>query len=286
MINLAPFKYKELIDRGDIIDQIKTHFDGSNYESYVSLKERYRSYEHTGFIGYNSALDGSGRSACKEISIYIAISEALERWAHSSLKKAQTKEYGFDLDASTNGFAAYPELFCFYSKQASRREAIERYTLKKFWEGKAPAYRTKTGEINCYQLSNPWNIPVVIVHRLIDRMHVYGFGASSSLQNAYEHALSELSNNQVALGRMKTSELKPTQLIEKRLWYFGSQVGYECFEQKVRESISTSVFCMPAVHYKGEVKGPWSRYAKVYRHCFLDTPWLDLKTQDEKIFLF
>ncbi len=63
------------------------------------------------FALYSDA-DGTGTAHAPMIARYMAISESMERWAYRTKVKADDRElYGFDVDESTNGMAAFPGLF-------------------------------------------------------------------------------------------------------------------------------------------------------------------------------
>lgn len=84
---------------------------------------------------YASA-DGSGVHRNPVTARHIAISEALERWAHYQLWNSEDRtRYGFDVDPTSNGMSAFPGLFPGQARTYAYSEAIERYTLFSWWEG-------------------------------------------------------------------------------------------------------------------------------------------------------
>ena len=79
--------------------------------------------------------DGTGMALSPMVARHIAISEALERWAHYATSKAPDRaKYGFNVDRSSSGMAAFPGLSGEPARRAARMEAIERYCLLHWWE--------------------------------------------------------------------------------------------------------------------------------------------------------
>ena len=93
-----------------------------------------------------SAANGSGTSDSPMVARFMALSEALERWAHWQLctRADGGIPYGFDVDPSTNGMAAYPGLWGRQARPGALMEASERFNLLNWWEGHLPAAETAT----------------------------------------------------------------------------------------------------------------------------------------------
>jgi ribosomal protein S12 methylthiotransferase accessory factor YcaO len=80
--------------------------------------------------------DGSGTHTSASVARHIAVSEALERWAITSISQsARRSSYGFDLDLTSNGMAAFPGLIAKQARRFARLEAVERHCLFGWWEG-------------------------------------------------------------------------------------------------------------------------------------------------------
>jgi len=76
------------------------------------------------------------------VARYMAISEAMERWAfHVKVNDFDRDLYGFDRDASSNGMAAFPGLFKSAARKKAYHEALERFALIGWWDGRLQATR-------------------------------------------------------------------------------------------------------------------------------------------------
>ena len=90
-----------------------------------------------------SAASGSGTAPSPMVARFMALSEALERWAHWQLHpSAAGIPYGFGIDPSSNGMAAYPGLWRRQARTGALMEASERFNLLNWWEGHLPAAET------------------------------------------------------------------------------------------------------------------------------------------------
>src|ERR1022692_2454767 len=60
----------------------------------------------------------------------------MERWAFRVKVRAPDRElYGFDIDESSNGMAAFPGLFHTEARKRALLEAVERASVIAWWEG-------------------------------------------------------------------------------------------------------------------------------------------------------
>jgi hypothetical protein len=220
-----------------------------------------------------SDADGTGVHQLPSVARHIAISEALERWAFAALVRSeQAEEFGFDVDPSSTGMSAFPGLIDRQARRRSVLEAIERYSLMAWWEGRAEGRRFDTDwpGISAVAIDGPFGgVTVVVYSRTQWGGYAYGHAADESFTGACERAIVELARHEWVLrswwlayvaGERKT----PSNLFEKRCLHFASEEGHEEFMSRVgnraiRRGPAPEVIC------DSELPGPWSDYATVWR---------------------
>ena len=143
MLNLAAFRYRnilaasggplERLEMADVTILGQREFLANAYLKVGLVEDR-------GNRVLFSPANGSGTSPSPMVARFMAISEAMERWAHWQLHTSTDKgKYGFDVDPSSNGMAAYPGLFRRQARPSALMEAAERFNLLNWWEGRLPA---------------------------------------------------------------------------------------------------------------------------------------------------
>lgn len=144
MINLAPLRYRSIFSSsGGPVDRIEYSkrsigYKKEGFEAYCYLSPNLRNLRTDNCHIYGNA-DGSGSGQTKLEASYKAISEAMERWAfYQSIKSNQTHSFGFDIDATTAGIAAFPGLFKIQARSRAYYEALERWAIRSWWEGFLP----------------------------------------------------------------------------------------------------------------------------------------------------
>ena len=114
MFSLAPLRYRAVLasDGGPVefVEEGEATFFGTRYfQANARLKDGL--VPRQAMQIYCNA-DGSGFHSSPMVARHIAISEALERWAYyETLNSNRRATFGFHLDPSSNGMAAYPGLF-------------------------------------------------------------------------------------------------------------------------------------------------------------------------------
>lgn len=215
--------------------------------------------------------DGTGASASAQIARHMAISEALERWAFYELSQGSTAaNYGFDTDHSTNGMAAFPGFFKGQARRRARYEALERWALISWWSGhmRASLVGDALFGVTALRLEHSATFgEVVILFRRSAAGHVsYGYSAGSSFRSAAARAAVELARNEFVVGyyKLRTAAREVPNGFERRCLYFASEEGHAEFLRRVfdRRPLHESKW---SVHFDGELPGPWSRYATVWR---------------------
>lgn len=217
--------------------------------------------------------DGTGTHPMPTVARHKAISEALERWAfHSLVRSERAGEFGFDQDPSTTGMSAYPGVLRRHARRKSMLEAIERFTLCAWWEGRLAGQRFHTDwpGVAAVAIEGPLGGVTAIVYARTDwGGYVYGHAAEESFGAACEHAVVELARHEWIL---RSSWLRfaggggvaPTNLFERRCLFFATEAGQGLFQQRVEQSVRGAP---PAVEVicDRELPGPWSDYATVWR---------------------
>jgi len=224
--------------------------------------------------------DGTGSSASEETARNMAVSEAIEHWAfHAERAGPNAQRYGFCEDCSSNGMAAFPGFFKNQARRYAHLEALELLSLVAWWDGHidaSPASSTLPG-INILRLHHPASFgEVVIAYRKSRSGHVsYGYAAGNSLPGATTRAIVELARNELVITCHKIcARTKPiSNYLERRCLYFASPDGHQEFLARVEAGPSKTAPAWEPL-YDGEIAGPWSRYATVWRTA------LRMPTQD------
>jgi hypothetical protein len=278
MLNLAPWHYRHaLAVDGGPIERIEsgviTVLGESRYQANAYLKTGLRR-EGNEKVLYSNA-DGTGTDVYSELARHKAISESLERWAHA-MHAPQRKAYGFDIDPSSNGMAAFPGFGARRARQRAFAEAVERHTVMSWWTGALDAEaRSSAWEgVNIYELECPVpEIKVAVLHtRAGQQSHAYGQGAGKSLDEAISRASVEMVRAQTVIARYeRRHQHEPAlngsvDLFERRCIFFARVEGYALFQERLGRRKDRS--CRTRVIFDGEIEGPWTKYAHVWRVVF------------------
>lgn len=293
MINLAPWFYRELLEENQIIDsprffKAKILTGEELFEAICTLKSTLRPEWVACSVVYNNC-DGAGTSKYKNIAVYKAISEALERWAFYTTADIDEKKFCFDLNPTTTGMAAYPSFTAKNARDNSILEANERWAIHEFWRGNLPAKERFSSIQNLRHLEiiTPFkncNISIV-VHKVNDR-YLYAFAAGKSLKNSFHHALVELARNVRVMKKLEGAVYVLEDfddISDRRLFYFSSEEGHDLFDGKVKYS-PLSIKANPRVICDLEMRGEWSLYTKVWRYLY-DGSYPD-SDSDHSFFMF
>lgn len=281
MINLAPFRYRDaLAERGGPVERLSCGeialLGGRWFQSNAHLRPEC-------FAGawkkrIFSDASGSGTDRCPLVARCKAISEALERWAHWALfRSTDAPRYGFDIDPSSNGMAAFPGLLARQTRGAALMEATERFNLLNWWEGRLAAREVAAPgpDVEAFVIESDTPGTTVILHRRSERgHHAFGHAARRTFAAACEAAAVEMERHERVVGCYARAgggrgcatapDLHP---IEERCLFFASDEGYAVFRQHVG-CRAARPRPKPRVVFDGAVPGPWSRYADVWRVLF------------------
>jgi hypothetical protein len=219
---------------------------------------------------------GSGTSPSPMVARFMAISETMERWAHWELHDSADKQkYGFDVDPSSNGMAAFPGMFRRQARPGALMEGSERFNLLHWWEGRLPAAESDTrwpGVQAATICSEAPGVTVILFRRTEEGFTAYGHAAAMDYAAACRKAAIEMERHALIIARYahthagKLTDQLPAGAhpIERRALFFASEAGHELFLERLR-SAPRQAAARPRLVFDGPVPGPWTRYADVWR---------------------
>jgi hypothetical protein len=222
-----------------------------------------------------SRANGSGVAASPMVARFMAISEAMERWAHWQLQDSPERQrYGFEADPSSTGLAAFPGLWRRQARQGALMEAAERFNLLHWWEGLLPGRESATRWPGMQAVrieSEAPGITVVAYSRTADGFYSYGHAAAMDFDTACTRAAAEMERHTRVIRRFalnhggKIHDQLPANAhpIERRTIFFAQEEGHALFLERLHSHPSGEA--RPKLVYDGPVPGPWSKYADVWR---------------------
>ena len=241
---------------------------------------------------YSNA-DGTGAHALLSVARHMAISEALERWAyHTVVRSARGADFGFDRDQSSNGMAAFPGLTSRPARRRAMLEAIERFALLAWWEELIDGERrdTEWPGVSAVAFAGALGGVAVLLYRRSEAgFYSYGHAAAESFTAACEKGIVELARHEWVLrcrcllhGGLAGGPAV-ANLLERRSLFFSTEAGHDLFQQRLGRR-ARHAGPAPQVVTDSEIKGPWSRYASVWR--FLLQPPSQRFLEDEEDYFF
>lgn len=220
--------------------------------------------------GLYSNADGSGANRCPVKAQHMAISEAMERWAyHATFASAGAADYGFDVDPSTNGMAAFPG---FLARQARRRaylEAVERFSIISWWEGflRGRLISTDWPEVDAVLIDGPDGGFTAITFAQTWEGYAVGHAADVSISGACERAIVEMERH-ARVVRYWHAENDPQAraagVQDRRSLFFSTEDGMA----QIRRRIGAKPSAPPPpfeIVCDREIPGPWAQYSTVWR---------------------
>jgi ribosomal protein S12 methylthiotransferase accessory factor YcaO len=220
--------------------------------------------------------DGTGSSVSSSIACHMAISEALERWAFLATHRSATAaKYGFDVDRSSNGMAAYPGIFRTEAARRARLEALERYAVIAWWDGRLDA-EVRPAPFPGVELvrihHNAGEGEVVILVQQSRAGVCFGHAAGRTVTTAALRAAVELARADFVITayRAKGALVKAANFLERRAVHFSTEAGHAQFRERLARRPDKPAPTWRPV-FDGEICGPWSRWATVWR-CAVAMP--------------
>jgi hypothetical protein len=216
---------------------------------------------------------GSGVHASQMIARHIAISEALERWAHLNVAHSTRRAaFAFDIDSSSNGLAAFPGLYRRQARSLAQFEAIERFCLLNWWEGRIDGElcRTEWPGISAIAFNQFANRCAVILFKDAGgHQFAYGHAAANTFRKACFRASVELVRYERVIRNWTESggSSRLTDLFEKRATFFSTQEGFRIFTERLKLR-AQGPKPQPEVICDAEILGPWTAYTTVWRFLF------------------
>lgn len=285
-LNLAPLRYDRIFRKdGGPIDHLDraqhSVREGIVFNVNAFLDAALRPVRKVGQL-YGAA-DGGGTHAQEMVARFMAISEAIERWAFWDRSDSALRAlFGFDIDASTTGMAAFPGLFRARARRSAQFEAIERFGLQHWWEGRLPhrLHLLPSQALRVVEIQVPHSdiVPVVVYEddAATGARH-YGYGAGNDLSHAVRRARREMIRHRIVVQRylekfpdpdMGLAAIERTK--ERRALYFALPAGKALFDERCAAG-RWAPEANPRTVFDGWIPGPWDRYAAVWR-CLYEPP--------------
>ena len=237
--------------------------------------------------------DGTGAHASPMVARHMAVSASLERWAfYSTVRSERREEFGFDVDETSNGMAAFPGLSKAPARRSAVLEALERFCLLHWWDGKIDGQLrdTEWPGVKALAFEPPLGgVAVLLYTRSEWGFHVYGHAAAESFTRACERAMIQLTRHEMILRHRLLAKgnraLAPlTGFFEKRLWFFATEEGHELFRARLARR-SAGPEPQPRIVCDREITGPWSDYTTVWRFA-LQPPSRRFMEEGERYFFW
>lgn len=279
MLTLAAFRYRNIMaDAGGPIAKLSV-----SDTSVLGVRQfQVNAYLRPDLIPWKNSsevfsdADGTGTADSPMVARYKAISEAVERWAHMAVGPSPDRHrYGFDVDPSSNGMAAYPGIRKRQARPAALWEAVERFNLFSWWEGRLDGRETDTRWPGVRAVVVQSDLPgvTVILHRRSEHgHHAYGHAAGPDFNSACDRAVMELERHDYVVrqyllvhsGGADNHLATTVHAIERRSVFFAQPEGHEKFLERLRTKRSLPQLS-PRLVFDGPVPGEWSKYADVWR---------------------
>lgn len=229
--------------------------------------------------GRSRAPLGTGLDSSSMLARHKALSEAIERWAFLTKIEEEPHAYGFDRDPSSNGMCAFPGVRHASAREGALAEAIEHFCISLWWIGAlSHEMLLESGKRSpqLVRIHNPFTRHVVMLAfgRAENGLVAYGTGAGMTVDQASAKASSEQAVGRLSLeliggpsGDVPAAQLERSNYLVKRLIYFSQPNGHVEFMERISEGPTCKPF-PPSTIFDGEIRGPWSRFATVWRVAF------------------
>jgi len=296
MLSLAAFRYRNALEAdGGPIARVPVRpfsvFGRRMFQANAWLARGVIGRPRRRLALYSDA-DGTGTAELPMVARHMAISEALERWAfHATVTAEDRAVYGFDVDESSNGMAAYPGWIRGQARRRALLEAVERASVIAWWEGlvDGEVCETEWPRISALVLPSPigFGVTVVAFRETRPGAFAYGHGASTDFFGACERAVMELARHEYVTRLHRLSKrlepAEPTDLFERRALFFSGEEGHALFRERIGRSRGRT-FSASILHDM-EIAGAWSRYAVVWR-VLIEPPTRSFLANTERYFFW
>ena len=294
MLSLAALRYRNVLaTHGGPVEQIETGVFPVCGRRMIQANARLSAgLTPRRAMSIYSDADGSGTHPRASVARHMAVSEALERWAfHSVVRSARASEFGFDVDPSSNGMSAFPGLVRTDARRKAMLEAVERFSLISWWEGRAEGrlFETDWPGVSAVAIDGPFGGVTVIAFARTDYGgYAYGHAAEESFGAACERAVIELARHEWVLRSSwlafaSGERSAPTDLFERRCLFFSSAEGHDCFRQRLTGPRKGPMPRAEVVCDR-DIPGPWAEYATVWRFALRPPSGEFLRAGDDYFF--
>jgi hypothetical protein len=299
MFTLAAFRYRKIMaEAGGPIAKLAvcdtTVLGVRKFQANAFLRPDLISWQSSGEVFSDAA--GTGTADSPMVARHKAISEAIERWAHMAIVTSRERaRYGFDADPSSNGMAAFPGLRKRQARPAAFWEAVERFSVLSWWEGRLDATETETRWPGVRAVIIHSELPavtVILYRRSAFGHHAYGHAAGPDFETACSRAAMELERHDFVVqqyllihaGVVGDGMSAKAQAIERRSLFFAQPEGHGLFLERLRTKRSLPQ-SKPRLVYDGPVPGAWTKYADVWRVVY-EPPSTRFLSSDPRYFFW
>jgi hypothetical protein len=282
-LNLAPIRYALAAEEGGPIADVEygqTEYLGQLWQLCRATPQEDFQHPMAKKLELFSSADGSGMGLTRLEARAKAISEALERWAYTETSSGPDAVlYGYPYSMSTKGMAAFPSVFSGQARRSAIAEAFEYYSVDAWWGGTLNHWIINRDDSTIVFINQPefsGQIALAIRHLdLNDYVAAYGIGSGATAEEAELKAQLEACRSQTILERRDATpplaRNKPVLEMEQRLLEFSSREGFAMVKDRLA-SRPWLPEIKPNVIFDGPVKGPWNKYAHVWRYALEPFP--------------
>ncbi len=174
--------------------------------------------------------------------------------------------------------AAFPGLFRSQAARRARLEALERYAVISWWDGRFDA-EIRPSPFPGVELvriqHNAGEGEVVILVQKTRAGVSYGHAAGGTVTSAALRAAVELARADfvITAHRAKGALSQVANFLERRALHFSTELGYAQFRERLARPADRPAPRWNPV-FDGEIPGPWSRWTTVWR-CAVAMPTRD-----------
>ena len=274
-MNLAPMRYANIDAKsGGPIELMEAGALETERGRFYQVNASLAGIHNLNRVGtqYFSPADGTGVDRHLLMAQYKAISEALERWAyHYLVQIGYLRRYGFDVEPTTTGMAAYPGLFEFQARRRAKLEAEERFCINRWWHGHLGSRDRQQANHRALEIENPLSgSRVALVWKEFrPGRHAYGTAAGRTWDQAHAKAWLEMELMARALNKGPAADLAALRRMpnsgERQLVYFSLEEGHSRFQQRLKQGSSGWSGSRPQPIIDCLIPGPWQAYTTVWR---------------------
>jgi hypothetical protein len=300
MFSLAAYRYRNVLASAggpiERIEFIETEVLGERRFLANAYLKAGLGPDHQADRRLYSGANGSGASPSPMVARFMAISEAMERWAHWELQAAGAQgRYGFEVDSSSNGMSAFPGIWKRQARRGAQLEASERFNILHWWEGRLQATMSTSywPDVSVATIrSRAPGVTVLMFRRTPGGFVSYGHAAAGDYVSACRKAAGEMERHASVVklfardhdGQIRGRLPREAHPIERRSLFFATEEGHALFLQRLH-AVPTGASAEPRLVFDGSIPGPWSRYADVWRVLYAPPNQRFLGVEEDYFFL-